>query len=261
MEPDERDDPFVVVAFRQFYAEVLRLKEGVKANPHEVDESGGRRGTDSSLRAARVSDLLLAKLRRQEAEARRRGGEWGAEAFRDAQYAMATLADEVFLSMPWEGRTAWASNLLEARLFGSYVGGERLFDRIDDLLQDPDPVRVHLGAVYLMVLSLGFQGRFEGRPDARERTEEYRRRLFDFVYPDTRSGIRGDRPLFAQAYENTASEAAPERLPATRRWVAGAVAAFALYVVISHGFWRSVARGVEESTVAVEQLNERAAGR
>lgn len=260
MESDERDDPFLVVAFRQFYAEVLRLKEGVRANPHE-NADGADAAQEAALRAARVSDLLLAKLRRQESEARRRGGEWGAEAYRDAQYAMATLADEVFLRMHWEGRTAWTGNLLEARLFGTYIGGERLFDRIDELLQDPDPTRVHLGTVYMMVLSLGFRGKFEGRRDAAERVEEYRRRLFAFVYPDPRSGVRGDRPLFAQAYENVADQASPVRLPPTRRWAVAAVAAFALYVVISHGFWRSVARGVEESSAAVEQLNARAAGR
>lgn len=265
MHTEEWDDPYLLVAFRQFYGEVLRLKEEVRHPKGERDEAGA--ALDATQRAARVSDLLLAKLRRQAAEAGRRGGDWGADAYRDAQYAMATLADEVFLRAEWDGRKgwdgreAWAADLLETRLFGTYVGGERLFTQIDELLRDPEPLRRPLAAVYLMVLSLGFQGRFAGRADAGARIDAYRKRLFVFVYPDARSALRGDQPLFAQAYHHLADDALPERLPPTRRWLTAALVALALYLVVSHGFWRSVSRGVAESSAAVEALNDSVAGR
>jgi type VI secretion system protein ImpK len=256
---EERDDPFLVIAFRQFYADVLRRKHEVEANPRA--HAGEASAQDAALRAVRVRDLLLGKLRRQEAEAGRRGGDWGAESYRDAQYAMATLADEVFLGLDWDGRQAWNDHLLEASLFGTYVGGERLFTMIDELLASPDPLRRPLGAVYLMVLSLRFQGRFRDRVDAGERIESYRRRLYAFVYPDARSALRNDRPVFANAYRHTASDAAPDRLPPTRRWVAALVAAVALYLAISHGFWWSAARGVSELNAAVAELNHGTAPR
>ena len=250
---EERDDPFLVIAFRQFYADVLRRKHEVQASPRE--HAGEGSAQDAALRAVRVRDLLLGKLRRQEAEAGRRGGDWGAESYRDAQYAMATLADEVFLGLDWDGRQAWNDHLLEASLFGTYVGGERLFTMIDELLARPDPLRRPLGAVYLMVLSLRFQGRFRDRLDAGERIESYRRRLFAFVYPDARSALRSDRPVFANAYRHTARDAAPDRLPPTRRWVAGLVAAMLVYLVISHGFWWTAASEVKKSSEAVAELN------
>ncbi|HEX8213598.1 MAG TPA: DotU family type IV/VI secretion system protein [Longimicrobium sp.] len=254
-EDGERDDPFLVIAFRQFYADVLRRKHEVEANP---GPGAAGPAQDAALRATRVRDLLLGKLRRQEAEAGRRGGDWGAESYRDAQYAMATLADEVFLGINWDGRQAWADHLLEAALFGTYVGGERLFTMIDELLARTDPLRRPLGAVYLMVLSLRFQGRFRDRVDAGERIESYRRRLFAFVYPDARSALRSDRPVFANAYRHTARDAAPDRLPPTRRWLTALAAAVMLYLAISHGFWRTAAGGVETSRAAVEKLNHRA---
>jgi len=257
-EDEERDDPFLVIAFRQFYADVLRRKHEVEASPRA--HGGAASAQDAALRAVRVRDLLLGKLRRQEAEAGRRGGDWGAESYRDAQYAMATLADEVFLGLDWDGRQAWGDHLLEASLFGTYVGGERLFTMIDELLARPDPLRRPLGAVYLMVLSLRFQGRFRDRVDAGERIESYRRRLFAFVYPDARSALRSDRPVFAEAYRYTARDAAPDRLPPTRRWLTALAAAVMVYLAISHGFWRTVAQPVETSRAAVEQLNDRAAG-
>ena len=249
---EERDDPFLVIAFRQFYTDVLRRKHEVEASPREHASA-----QDAALRAVRVRDLLLGKLRRQEVEAGRRGGDWGAESYRDAQYAMATLADEVFLGLEWDGRQAWNDHLLEASLFGTYVGGERLFTMIDELLARPDPLRRPLGAVYLMVLSLRFQGRFRDRLDALERIESYRRRLFAFVYPDARSALRSDRPVFANAYRHTARDAAPDRLPPTRRWVAGMVAAVMLYLAISHGFWRTAASEVKQANKAVAELNDR----
>lgn len=252
---EERDDPFLVIAFRQFYADVLRRKHEVEANPRA--HAGEGSAQDAALRAVRVRDLLLGKLRRQEAEAGRRGGDWGAESYRDAQYAMATLADEVFLGLDWDGRQAWNDHLLEASLFGTYVGGERLFTMIDELLARPDPLRRPLGAVYLMVLSLRFQGRFRDRLDAGERIESYRRRLFAFVYPDARSALRSDRPVFANAYRHTARDAAPDRLPPTRRWLTALAAAVVLYLAVSHLFWRDAAYRVEESSAVVDSLNQR----
>jgi type VI protein secretion system component VasF len=111
-----------------------------------------------------------------------------------------------------------------------------------------------------MVLSLRFQGRFRDRPDAAQKIEGYRRRLFAFVYGGAHSALRSDRLVFAGAYRHTARDAAPHRLPRTRGWVAAMAAAVALYLALSHGFWWSAARGVSESNAAVAKLNEGVTG-
>ena len=236
MPPVQTEDAFVLQSFREFYAQVIRLRRGVVANPWGIASAGSTPERDDALRqgaAQRVSDLLLATLERQALEAGRRQGEFGAEFFREAQYVMATLADEVFLHLEWEGRGTWAANLLETRLFGSHAGGDLFFRRLDALLHEQDAVKRPLAAVYLMALSLGFQGRHRGR-DTAALLGEYRRRLFAFVFPGHRSVLKGERRLFPDAYEHTAAGGTPVRLPHARRWVLAAAAFFLLYLFVSH---------------------------
>lgn len=230
------EDAFVLQCFREFYTQVIRLRRGVLANPWGIAQAGSTPERDQELRqgaAQRVSDLLMATLERQALEAGRRSGELGASFHREAQYVMATLADEVFLHLEWEGRGTWAANLLETRMFGSHVGGDLFFRRLDALLQEQDAVKRPLVGVYLMALSLGFQGRYRGR-DAGEILSAFRRRAFAFVFPGHLSVLKGERRLFPEAYEHTASGGEPVRLPRARRWIAAAAATVVLYLFASH---------------------------
>jgi type VI secretion system protein ImpK len=231
----QTEDAFVLQCFREFYAQVIRLRRGVLANPWGIAQAGSNPERDEALRqgaAQRVSDLLLATLERQALEAGRRSGEPGADFYREAQYVMSTLADEVFLHLEWEGRHTWAANLLETRLFGTHVGGETFFRRLDALLHEQDAVKRPVAGVYLMALSLGFQGRHRGR-DAAAVLAEYRRRAFAFVFPGHRSVIRGERRLFPEAYEHTAAGGQAIRLPHARRWIVAAAAVLLLFLYAS----------------------------
>ena len=263
----DAEEPFVVAAFRDFYAQVIRLRRQVRANPwgaapsaapgpdagdDGVSGAGARQGA-----AQRVSDHLLAALERQALEAGRRQGDFGAEWYREAQYVMATLADEVFLNLEWEGRGAWAANLLETRLFGSHVGGERLFARLETLLREQDAARRPIAAVYLMALSLGFQGRWRDTPGGADTLAELRRRTFAFVHPRHRSVARGERKLFPQAYAHTLEGGTPVRLPDARRWVAALALASALYLAVSHQVWSEGTRRVRAGLERVEGIEAR----
>jgi type VI secretion system protein ImpK len=263
----ELEKSFVPTAFREFYAEVIRLRAGVLKNPWGIAEAGSTPERDAQLRqgaAQRLSDLLLRKLEELGLEAGRREGEYGAGWFREAQDVMATLADEVFLHLEWQGRSAWAANLLETRLRGTHVGGERFFDRLDALLRDPDPLKRPLAAVYLLALSLGFQGRWRGVPGGAERLEEYRTKTFAFVYPGHLSVAAGQRRLFPEAYEHTLEKGEPLRLPHTRRWLAAAAAVLLFFLVASHRVWMQDTRQVRaqvESVRAQEDSLTRVADR
>jgi type VI secretion system protein ImpK len=235
MAAPQGEDAFVLQCFREFYGQVIRLRRGVLANPWGIAAEGSSPERDDQLRQAaaqRLSDLLLVTLERQAMEAGRRQGEYGAAFFREALYVMATLADEVFLQLEWQGQPAWMANLLETRLFGTHVGGEELFRRLDVILREQDAVKRPLAAVYLMALSLGFQGRWRGI-DAADLLADYRRRTFAFVFPGHRSVARGERRLFPDAYESTVTAGSPVRRPRARRWVIGAAAAFLVYLGVT----------------------------
>ena len=251
----QTEDAFVLQAFREFYAQVIRLRRRVLANPNGSPAAAGAFADGHAPRqdlAQRVSNDLLATLERLGLEAGRRSGEFGAAFFREAQYVMATLADEVFLQLEWEARGTWAASLLETRLFGSHAGGDLFFRRLDVLLHEQDAVKRPLVAVYLMALSLGFQGRYRGRPDAAEVLAGYRRRAFAWVFPGHRSVLDGQRKLFPDAYDHTAAGGTPVRLPHARRWVMAAAAVFLLYLFVSHRTYVGATAQVRVAADSVE---------
>ncbi|HEV2145810.1 MAG TPA: DotU family type IV/VI secretion system protein [Longimicrobiaceae bacterium] len=250
----EREDSFLLRSFREYYDEVVRQKRAVLADPWGIGarEADGTAAEDPSARAARrVGEPLVSCLESQALDAGKRGGEFGASLYREAQYVMAALGDEVFLGLEWQGKGAWEDNLLETRLFGTHTAGEQFFRRLDQLLKDRDPVHRELGAVYLMALCLGFKGRFRGTVRLGE-LEEYRRQLFSFVFRRQPSLLKGERKLFPQAYAHTVAEAPRVALPHTGRWLAALAVVVVFYLAVSHGLWRDV-------TLPLRSVNDRIA--
>ncbi|HEV3470590.1 MAG TPA: DotU family type IV/VI secretion system protein [Pyrinomonadaceae bacterium] len=213
---------------------------------------------------ARVSTFvwqrLLSLFERQEAHAWRYGGTYGAEFYKEAQYVMVALADEIFLNTEWEGRRFWVSNLLETKIFRSHAAGELFFQKLDRLLADRDPVYRDLGAVYLMALSLGFRGKYRGGHGDSERLVGYRRQLFNFVFRRD-PGLEDDtRRLFPETYYHTLREETRRRLPNPRAWVILLCAVLLAYVAITHGLWVNLTGRLAEAndriTRAVEELGD-----
>jgi type VI secretion system protein ImpK len=238
---------FLLAAFREFYAELGRMRRHVRAEPWPAGADENRPDAPRQL-SARLATLL----ERQAVEAMRTGGEVAAALHREAQYVMCAVADETLLHLDWWGRGGWAAHLLEQRLFGTSVAGERIFTRIDELLRDREATRRDLAAVYLMALSLDFQGRYRGTAGV-TRVEAYRRELFAFVFRRHPSLSRGERRLFPQAYENTLRDRAPVPPGGPGRWMGILAAVAALYLLLSTLLWNNVAHPVAARADAVTQ--------
>lgn len=241
----DTEQSFLLGAFREFYAELTRLRRQVQSAPWPAAPDDARPDAPRQL-AARLAALL----ERQQMDAVRRGGELGAALYREAQYVMAAVADETLLNLEWWGRAGWAQHLLEARLFGTQLAGERVFEGVEALLRDRDAGRRDLAAVYLMALSLGFQGRYRGTA-ALDRVDAYRRELFAFVFRRHPSLARGERRLFPQAYENALRDRIPAPPRGPWRWASAAGAVAALYLLVSTLLWNSVAGPVSAGAEAV----------
>lgn len=237
---------FLLDRFQDFYREVLRLKKSVGQGNWVFDGQPGQPGGPSEdLSPTAVWRTLLALLERQALDASRSGGDFALEVYRRAQYAMAALADEVFLHLDWPGREAWRSNLLESRLFGSHRAGEELFERIEELLHDRDNVYSELARVYLTVLALGFQGKYRGHPEAERELESYRRRLFRFIFGRDPQAVRGDERLMPESYASTLDEGSGSTLPHLKPWVWALVLLVVLWLGGGHLIWRSAVAGLQ----------------
>ena len=236
--PQAEPETFLVASFREFYRDLLAVKERAR---------GGRwRGAAES--AGTPQDLwrhLLSILERQALDAGRIGGDIGAELYRQAQYVMAALADDTFVHLRWPGREGWTTNLLEARLFGTHRAGEEVFDRLERLLRERDSAYVELGRVYLMALALGFEGKLRGRPEGPALLGAYRRSLYRFIHHREPRVVRGDESVVPQAYAATLEVAEPRRLPYLRRWIVTGLLVIVLWVAGGHLVWRHLVTGLE----------------
>jgi type VI secretion system protein ImpK len=160
-------------------------------------------------------------------------------------YLMAAFADETFACLVnWPGRDYWSEHWMESRLFNSQIAGEDIFRRIDKILTRQDYGAEELSSIYLMVLALGFRGRYLRDPAA---VDVYRKKLFErllMTNPDLR---RDSLRLFPEAYRHTISEGAPVRLPEPRKWwlvVAGVVAT---WLVVSTSTWLYLTSPTEQT--------------
>ncbi len=220
--------------FQEFHAELSGIRNALSLGDRMAEQ--GQPLPDPAQVAVRINRRLHRLLDTQAATAMRQGGRFGVELYREAQYVMAALADEVLLhGDAWTGREHWLDNLLELSLFGTRVAGERIFQRLDVLLsgrqqQDPD-----LLSVYLAALSLGFRGRYH-RPQDEPIRRRYRQGLADLLAQA--AGQTGPAAaLCPAAYASTVTEGREVRLPHLRPWLYGLLILLALHTLVAHGVW------------------------
>lgn len=239
----------LLAQFREFHGELMRVRYALEVGGRLAER--GEDAPDGSELAGRVHFRLRSLLERQAIEALTRGGAYGAELFREAQYLMAALADELLLHrVDWDGRDSWTEFLIENALFGSKVAGERVFERLDALLAENGRLHPELATLYLATLSLGFRGRLWRPTDASE-LRTYRQRLARAVSRhDQNAGQSEPDHMFPAAYATTLGEGRLVRLPYVRPWLAALAAMLALFTVVTHLVWM-------DRTAPVERILER----
>jgi type VI secretion system protein ImpK len=246
---------FLTERFQQFYLEVLRLKSRVMEGSwvFPIVTTAGAvdpLSTDSPTAAWRQ---LHALLERQTLDAAREGGDFAVEIYRRAQYAMAALADEIFLNLQWSGRTAWRDHLLEDKLFGTRRAGEEIFNRIEEVLRDREAVYGELARIYLTVLALGFQGKFRGEPDGEQAIDSYRHRLHRFIFGRDPQAGRGIEHVTVQAYGATLDEARKTELPYLKPWIWVMVVIVLVWVGAAHVVWHYATRDLKPLVSEIAQ--------
>ena len=194
--------------FHEFHSEVVSLKREifrVDPPPPEPEE---------------VKSRLVTLFNRQSNDALHRLADHEQPSFRDAQYVMVAMADEVFLRLDWKGHDFWTRRPLEAEEpFGSHDAGERIFTRIDDIVRKREAVPVELLSVYLAALALDFQGKYRFSPEGSAGAKEparYRRDLAKQLDQADESTVRPATELCPEAYDETLPGAGRQGLPTLR---------------------------------------------
>ncbi len=223
---DKLEDDHLIKQFRSFFDEVS------KAQVRAIE----MRETEPDLAAQSVSKHLENLIELQTLESKREGNRFELESIADARYLKAALADEILLNTPWIGRDCWTTHLLEASLFRTSVAGERVFERIEQLLSNREPSLRPIASLYLSALALGFQGKYRGASET-DRFAGYREELFQFVY-QRRPDVSGrDRVLSERAYASTLSHIAPRKMQTLSRWTVVFLLGFVALLAISEILW------------------------
>ena len=210
---------YLVSQFRAFYAELIAVKKQVEVRrPSEALQAPDTAAGSDLAMAQSISRQLLGVLELQAIEARRAGGSLSFDINREAQYIMAALADESLLRVEWAGRDVWTTCLIEESLFESRVAGDLFFERLDELLRTRDPARQDLALIYLLALSLGFEGRYRGT-DCAARMRTYRAALYRLRFAHDPDPTNYSRQIAPHAYGFTVGDAVPEQVPHVGRWV------------------------------------------
>src|ERR1700761_3058970 len=187
--------------FREFYAEIARLRRFVEdppasgeaapegtfaaaSGPETARDGGALQLAGSALAVeeadatgSRVWDEMTRFLDRKMYEDKVAARPLSRDILRELVYIMAAYADETFVCLlDWSGKDYWADHLMELRLFHSQIAGQEIYRRIDRILTRQDYGTEEGAAVSLMVLALGFKGQCLRAPAS---VEAYRKRLFD----------------------------------------------------------------------------------
>src|SRR5215468_1256969 len=150
-------------------------------------------------------------------EARARAAGAPTEKIIAARYALCTLIDENAANTPWGASGAWAQHGLLALFHGEVGGGEKFFQLLARLAENP---QANLDVLELMYVCLqfGFEGRFRVVEGGSRQLEAIRQRLLSIIRKQ-----RGEYERDLSASWQGVGTGAQARLGWMPLWVVGAV--------------------------------------
>ena len=137
---------------------------------------------------------------------------------RPAHYALCASLDDVVLNTPWGSSGAWAARSLVSTFHQEVRSGERFFDLLSQLRQNPGTFLPVLELMYLC-LSLGFQGRYRLSPRGPGELDRLREDLYTIIMRQRQAAD----PALAPHWQGVQAPYRPARV-VVPAWVMGAVA-------------------------------------
>ncbi len=137
---------------------------------------------------------------------------------RPAHYALCASLDDVVLNTPWGSAGGWAARSLVSTFHQEVRSGERFFDLLGQLRQNPGTFLPVLELMYLC-LSLGFQGRYRLSPRGPGELDRLREDLYAIIVRQRQAAD----PALSPHWQGVQAPYKPARA-AVPTWVMGAAA-------------------------------------
>jgi type VI secretion system protein ImpK len=249
----EEGSSILLLQFRDFYGELIRLKSLIRSGA-PLGVPGLPESAPGDRAATVIAERLTAVMEQQSLVAGRKGSDYTG-LYQQAEYVMAALADEILLHhLDWVGRDAWNNHLMEYRLFRTRIAGEEFFKRLERFLQTPDPMYKDLATVYLLAIMMGFRGKYYASNDS-GRIDYYRRQLFIFIFHGQPELRKETKKLFPEAYLHTVEEGPGRKVPQVKIWYLLLAAMIVLYLFISRSIWTNSTSELDAISTRVEALS------
>ena len=163
---------------------------------------------------------------------------------------MANICDEVFLNLDWIERDNWSKNLMETKFYKTNSGGELFFRKLDNLLQERDPINSEVALVYLMALSMGFRGRYHSINDD-GRIEKYKQQLYSFAFQEKADLESESRVLVPAAYSKPLKKRPKLEIPGLKKWIGFVMLLSISLLGTSHLIWTQMTGEIEVAVTKV----------
>ncbi len=226
MNDDNYVKSLVVENFKDFYESLLVCKSLA------LSEKGSEDKTIPQQILIRLEDVLKTQYNQMKI----RGGSLAALYYQDAQYAMAALADETFINLPWKGKEDWENNLLESQLYSTQDAGDQFFKKLDTFLATRDHTSIDIAMVYLLTLGLGFQGKFRGEKNT-EILGQYKQNLYNLITGTSPQFEGIVRKFFPQAYNFTLTPRASSKVPSSQVWYLILASTIGFFILAFYILW------------------------
>lgn len=152
---------------------ILNLIPQLRATSHHPDPAGLR-------------DFLVEQIKAFELRARQAGV--SNETVIGARYCLCTALDETAAQTPWGGSGSWSRHSLLVTFHNETSGGEKFFQLLSKLAQNPQQHADLLELMYFC-LAMGFEGRFRISDNGRSQLETLKQRLIGIL-----ATTRGETP-------------------------------------------------------------------
>jgi type VI secretion system protein ImpK len=198
-----------------------------------------------SMDVAGLRRHALEEIRRFEEQARASGVP--SEVVLSARYTLCAGLDEAVLSTPWGSQSEWAQHPLLVALHREAWGGEKFFDMLDRISQDPARY-IDLMELQYLGLAFGFAGKYQ----IQERGQEHLLEVQHELYRKIRD-YRGQTDLALSAHWRGLED---RRNPIVRYlpwWVVGA-ASLAVLAIVFTGYYASLAAIAAPAQAALAQV-------
>jgi type VI secretion system protein ImpK len=137
--------------------------------------AGQLRGTLSGPSVGAFRRHVLEEIRRFEERAR--AARVSSEVVLAARYALCAALDEAVLSTPWGAQSEWAQQTLLVALHREAWGGEKFFDMLGRIAEDPAR-HIDLMELQYLCLAFGFAGKYQVQAQGHARLAEVQQGLY-----------------------------------------------------------------------------------